>query len=426
MPKYLERRRRRWYAILDIPADVRRHFGGQRRLRKSLETESLTEAQRRVPLVIARWKAEFDEARTGKPSHLQEDMPKWMEWAGDLRKAKGEERETLQGLVTDRAQDIAWKDPEKAETFYRVVTGESLPTAYHIEAWLKDQRNESKTLFEKRRAVEWFAEDFPQTHLVTRQKVRSWAHKLTSEGDLARATVSKRLSALRGYWAYLQKIEAIPGEDEPFNGVLDGAKRKTKAEMADKRQHFTAEQISRLLVGVQQARRLGRRQELTALIWLGMWTGCRIEELCVLRIEDVVEDRLRITEAKTEAGLREIPLHSRLKPLVQTLKERSKDGFLLSGLKFNLHGDRSHDIGKQFGRVKTALGFGPQHVFHSLRKTLATALRDARVEEVVAADILGHEIRTMSYGVYAGSVDFNLKREAIEKVHYSVDTPAFT
>ncbi len=33
--------------------------------------------------------------------------------------------------------------------------------------------------------------------------------------------------------------------------------------------------------------------------------------------------------------------------------------------------------------------------------------------ELVAADIIGHEITTMSYGVYAGDVSFATKAEAI-------------
>ena len=40
----------------------------------------------------------------------------------------------------------------------------------------------------------------------------------------------------------------------------------------------------------------------------------------------------------------------------------------------NQHGERSAAVGKRFGRLKAEMGFGPEHVFHSIRKTAATML----------------------------------------------------
>ncbi|MFI5020524.1 MAG: hypothetical protein ACHQRJ_02575 [Alphaproteobacteria bacterium] len=71
--------------------------------------------------------------------------------------------------------------------------------------------------------------------------------------------------------------------------------------------------------------------------------------------------------------------------------EASADDFVLSCLNPNKYGDRGGAIGKRFDWLKTAHGFGPQHVLHSIRRTLATMLENAHVPENVAADILGHE-----------------------------------
>ena len=54
-------------------------------------------------------------------------------------------------------------------------------------------------------------------------------------------------------------------------------------------------------------------------------------------------------------------------------------------------------------RVLGGLRFRADCVFHSIRKTVATMFKDASVPEATAADILGHEIATMSYGVYAAT-----------------------
>ena len=65
LPKYLQKRRRVWYAVLEIPRALRHHFGGKPRFLKSLQTESLTEAERRVLGVVAKWKAVLEAKRNG-------------------------------------------------------------------------------------------------------------------------------------------------------------------------------------------------------------------------------------------------------------------------------------------------------------------------------------------------------------------------
>lgn len=84
----------------------------------------------------------------------------------------------------------------------------------------------------------------------------------------------------------------------------------------------------------------------------------------------------------------------------------------------NKYGDRSNAVGKRFGRLKTDGGFGAQHVFHSIRKTVATLLENAGVTENIAADIIGHDKPTMTYGLYSGGNSLETKRTALEKISY--------
>jgi integrase len=162
--------------------------------------------------------------------------------------------------------------------------------------------------------------------------------------------------------------------------------------------------------------------ELADLIRLGMWTGARIEELCALKTDDVTGDHLDIQDAKTAAGARKVPIHSQLQPVVRRLlkgaRGRTGDPFLIAGQHANMFGDRSGALGKRFGRLKTAVGYGEKHVFHSIRKTVATLLENAKVPEGVAADIIGHDKPTMTYGLYSGGASMKTKREAIEKLRY--------
>jgi integrase len=166
----------------------------------------------------------------------------------------------------------------------------------------------------------------------------------------------------------------------------------------------------------------GKDRALSDLIRLALYTGARIEELCSLRVEDaVMEDNhraLRIRQSKTQAGVKFVPLHPAITPVVDRLIEESGDGFLISSGAKNQYDQRSPGLSKRFSRLKKELGFGPELVFHSLRKTVTTKLEQAGVIEGVAADIVGHEKRTMTYGLYSGGTSMAQKMEAISKISY--------
>jgi integrase len=130
---------------------------------------------------------------------------------------------------------------------------------------------------------------------------------------------------------------------------------------------------------------------------------------------------IQIEDAKTPAGWRQVPVHSKLNATIERLLERSEDGYLLSGLSPNKYGGRSNAVGKRFGRLKTSMKFGSAHVFHSIRRTVATLLENAGIPENVAADIIGHDKPTMTYGLYSGGATLATKRDAIEKLAYPLE-----
>lgn len=65
-----------------------------------------------------------------------------------------------------------------------------------------------------------------------------------------------------------------------------------------------------------------------------------------------------------------MPIHPALVGVVKRLTEKAQGGFLLEGSDEGAFGKRSDALGKRFGKLKTALGFGPQHVFHSIGRLL--------------------------------------------------------
>jgi integrase len=167
--------------------------------------------------------------------------------------------------------------------------------------------------------------------------------------------------------------------------------------------------------------------ELADLITVAAYSGARIEELCALQWAHVGAASFRVVDAKTEAGIREVPIHAALVPLLERLKateaKRGKGSvpataYVFAGLTFNKYGDRSNAIGKRFGRLKAALGYGERHVFHSIRKTVVTLLERAGVPENVAADIVGHDKPNITFGLYSGGNALEAKAKALALVGY--------
>ena len=68
--------------------------------------------------------------------------------------------------------------------------------------------------------------------------------------------------------------------------------------------------------------------------------------------------------------------------------------------------------------MKTAQGFNKSHVFHCFRNTVATQLENAGIPEGVAADIVGHEKKTITYGLYSGGTSARIKLEAVKMIKY--------
>ena len=403
MPKFLQKRRRRWYAILEIPKTLRQHFGRPRFV-ASLETESQTVAEKRVLDVVSKWKRLIELARHGHPD-FEDELIQWREHQRNYQK-QGISKEEIEEITFDTAVNL-YPDRDRGMVLYDLTTGKRIFLQEHIDQYLAAQDLEPKTIDMKRRDLKLLADRFQFADAITKQELIVWVEEtLIRQHGLSPATCRRIISTGRGYWAYLERHNnlALPF---PFKGVVPAA-RRTKETVRDRRKGFAPEDYRRLLAASE-----GRDEQLGDLIRLGAYTGCRIEELCSLKLEQVRPDRFTIEDAKTEAGWRVVPIHSHIRQTVARLNDTSQDGYLLSGLTFNKYGDRSNAIGKRFGRLKSSLGYGADYVFHSFRKGVATQLEAAEVPENHVARLLGHDLKTMSYGVYSGGVPYELLQKAV-------------
>lgn len=153
-----------------------------------------------------------------------------------------------------------------------------------------------------------------------------------------------------------------------------------------------------------------------------MYSGMRIEEICSLTTADIItRDSVKcmsIQVSKTKKGIRLVPIHKKLQPLIKKAKDQSEDGYVVSGLTLNKYGDRSNAIGKRFGRLKTSLGFTDKYVFHSIRKCVVTQLENKGIPEGAVADLVGHEKPNMTFGTYSGGFNLQEIKKIVDKISY--------
>jgi len=420
MSDHIEKRRQLWYATLKVPAHLQDKVGFTKFL-KSLGTADKRKAADLARPHIVLWKKVLREAEQGTSSPLMDEALACHE---DLNQEYPDEETALYATeakelaLIDRAKEIEREQGQEAATqFFRVALGKATLTSVHVSAWEASIcRLEQKTQDQMKKDVQRLTTRFQTVEAITPGAVREWVKALTSgEQGLSRASIKRMGGAWRSFWAHMLTEGAAPEGPSPFAKVEELVPAaKTAKSQASGWVPFKPEDVRKLVDAATER----KDAELADLITLGAFTGARIEELCSLKTEDVGAASFHIRDAKTQAGLREVPIHSTLTPLVLRLKEASTDGHLLAGLTLNKYGDRSNAIGKRFGRLKTALGYGPQHVFHSLRKTLVTLLEDAGVSENLAADIVGHEKPRITYGLYSGGASLKTKAEALARVQY--------
>jgi integrase len=405
----IELRYRTYFAYLDVPADVRPKLA-RRVFRQTLQTDSRALAKQRAEVWVRRWRGEIAAARgQGGPDDTRY-------WRDALRRAGTEEQrslilehitgaaELIGALNVEHVGQAPSSDPE-AQRFYAEATGQRVPTIEHLDEWISSLQVKDKTADMRRAAIKRLGARLRMVHEVTRPEVRRWVTELSA--TLKPPTVQRIVSDCRGYWRYLATIEVVPEDAMPFDKLGLKAKRVSW-------QQFEPAEVVKLLAGAVER----DDKELTDLIRLGMFSGARREELCALKVANVTGDRFTITEAKTSAGVRTVPIHPELQETMTRLAKASTDGYVLSGLVANKNGDRGDALGKRFTRLKQALRFDGLHVFHSLRGSVVTMLERAGVPEGTVQDLVGHERSTLSGNTYSGKSTFEMRRDALAKLHY--------
>jgi integrase len=408
---HIEKCRNLWYATLKVPAQLQAKIG-KTKFKKSLGTADKRRAEALAAPLVALWRAQLRQS-AGETDAVHQEALRWRE-ALAAAHAEGDDNliEVIPSLIVDHAEKLEEKRGlHVAKLFADVALGQQTPTSLHLKEWKASILHlAQKTQDQAAKDVQRLVTQFATLEAITPKAARAWVDTLHQQG-LTASSVKRMMSFWRSYWRYLGSVAAVPPNSFPFTSEMV---KKTKAIKGDSWVPLPAADVPKLWRAAEEQ----EDDKLATLIRIGAYSGARIEELCALEVANVDDHAFRIADSKTEAGVREVPIHAAIAPLVKRLCEESDDGYLLSGLTFNKYGDRSNAIGKRFGRLKANLGYGPKHVFHSIRKTVVTLLEDRGVSENLAADIVGHEKPRITYGLYSGGASLPTKTQALALVAY--------
>lgn len=234
-----------------------------------------------------------------------------------------------------------------------------------------------------------------------------------SDTGLSTSSLNRHSTTLGALWKWAEERDYCEGRN-PFIGfrtrLRQGVNLKVYEAWEDHElNHLFAERH--------------KRSDMRELILAGMFTGLRINEIASLTGDQVQEREgvrlIAVRDAKTPAGNREVPLHSRL----GWLWERAKQvGDRRIWPNFNGEGPGQKagaDAGREFSHYKKRRGFTSRtKAFHSFRKNVTRIMERNRVHENEWAQVLGHE-KGFTYGRYnADGITLEQKAAIIELIAY--------
>lgn len=242
---------------------------------------------------------------------------------------------------------------------------------------------------------------------------------------LSNRTLNRHQSALKTLFAWALKT-GIVAEDRvnPFAGLA-----RPKAPLsAITWQPYTIKELKALFDGLSFDTAPKKHTLATALPWImaiALYGGMRQGEIADLDAEDLKReegvDYFDVTAAKSEAGIRRVPVHSALVKLglLRYAKSIGK-GPLFPGLTpGGPDKKRAHTVAKRFPEFRRARNATRERLsFHSFRKCFVRGLELAKVDRDRAALVVGHE-RGFTYRVYnPAGLDMRALRDVVELVRY--------
>lgn len=231
---------------------------------------------------------------------------------------------------------------------------------------------------------------------------------------MADATVNRHINALQAFWQWAHERGHCDGAN-PFKGL-----RRNLRPGINKQGYvaWTDEELKKLFNPAP------RRADLAELMIVALHSGMRLNEIAALTAADIHSDGsipfMRVGDAKTEAGKRDVPIHPKLAWLVRRADGLKPEDRLWPTFREEGAGKKpGADAGKIFTAHKQAAGFRDRRkAFHSFRKNFVGLLEALRVPEQEVAQLVGHAKPGFTFGTYGGAMTLARKAEVVALVGY--------
>ena len=197
---------------------------------------------------------------------------------------------------------------------------------------------------------------------------------------------AKVRSTLRHIMDYSIRYDVIPPEKIVILDYIDLTSQVPVKKI--KRKIFTPEEIERLTE---------INDDMSRLVLFLIYTGLRAGEFCSLTDESIDENMvIHIKGAKTEAGIRDVPLSDKAQKIAPVP-----------------HFDNYDHLKYYFSTWRAKHGFN--HTLHDTRHTIVSLLAEAGVDDRIVKAIVGHKGKDVTEKVYT-NISIDVMREALNKI----------
>lgn len=309
---------------------------GATKLKHTLETDSLSEANRQKWAIVAQLQAKIEAARNpqGTPADLQEEAKRL---ASLRRLARCEEHEDgLDEYITQRVEEIAgtpigansdgtarYQDDREsaAKTFAGIATGQRTPIDAHRERYQGQLRVKARTIADDNRAMKFLldwckGENIPPFLETFGRREAARFTDVFPEliGTKQPRTLNKYVQRLGAYWKWLVN------RDEIQLNVWEGRSYTVPpATDAERERTFTDAEVLKLLNG-------DASPAMHDLMRVAALTGARIEAIVGLTAGDCQNGVFIFQPQKKEVSRRVCPIHADLKEIVERRTNGREEG----------------------------------------------------------------------------------------------------
>ena len=437
--KYLLKRGRTWYVRFAIPHTVQDIFGKQEFV-QSLKTRDFQEAKLlkhkyldRYAQMISVAKRQLSTNRSKEDQlidcglmlrQFNEQEPLTDDsWNSDVLESKLEElwgpevaHSVLNGHHHDyKGTQVPIGIVEALKDAYKASDPDTALLSLMKDKFIEVQKRSlkeytcSRKLMNLERFIGWYGDK--DIRSVQKKHVSEFLSELIERENYAKNTIDGILGDLSSFFNWAEGSGLI--SHNPVNGVskvIPIPKGKSIDDQSNL--PYSNDMLERWFDHIKD------EPMIFGISCIGLYSGMRLDEICSLKKEDVVDDCFLITSGKTKSSIRTVPIHNIILPMVEKLIGTSNNEFLLSDLRTRGN-DRSHYVGKLVITIRKQLGFVKRkYTFHSFRSNFMTEMDNNGTELSVTERLVGHSHKNLVRDVYSSGVRMERLRNAINQLSY--------